>query len=97
LKKWGKIVTMVQENQENEAGRFFDTRINLTAVLTLITLVCSAAFTLAKYEPREAHDQDMQRLNEIYQRKDISAMTDKELRDWMARIESKLDTLQRTK
>jgi hypothetical protein len=81
--------------QQEKRPPVFDLRINLIAILSLGTLVFSAAFGLSKFETKLDHDADIQRMQSVFVRQDVNAVTDKELRDWMDRMEKKLDDIQR--
>jgi Tfp pilus assembly protein PilO len=72
-------------------AKLFDLRINVATVLTLVTLIFGLGYQASKYETREQHDADIRQVEATYARDDITKMTTNELRDWLTRIEKKLD------
>ena len=69
----------------------------LTLLLCLLPL---AAIAQTKVTPdciipfsatANAHDLDIKRVEQEYVRRDVNDISDRELRDWLKRIESKLD------
>ena len=86
---------MTAPDPPSDLSKFFDMRLNVPSLIALLMLIFSAAFGLSKFETKEAHDADIRVVQEVFQRKDVSSVTDRELREWMVRIETKLDEMER--
>ena len=64
----------------------FDLRINLPTIISFAVLIFSAAIGVAKLESKYEHDADMQRLQQIYMRQDVTAATQRDLDEWRSEI-----------
>ena len=74
-----------------EPNRLFDFRFNITTILSVFAMLWAAAMGAAKMETQENHDRDVKRIETDYVRRDVNDLTDRELREWLTRIEKKLD------
>jgi hypothetical protein len=89
-----------------DVSKIFDFRINLVAILALGSMVFGAAAGVARFETREAHEADMralggdmkgleQTVQQTFVRADVNQVTTRELREWMERIERKIEEMDR--
>jgi hypothetical protein len=78
-----------------EPAKMFDFRFNITTILSVFAMIWAAALGMAKMETADAHDRDVKRIESEYVRRDMNELSDRELREWLARIEKKLDEQRR--
>jgi hypothetical protein len=76
---------------DQQVNKLFDFRFNITTVLSVFAMLWAAAMGMAKMETQESHDRDVKRIESDYVRRDVNDLTDRELREWLIRIEKKLD------
>jgi hypothetical protein len=76
---------------DQQANKLFDFRFNITTVLSVFAMLWAAAMGMAKMETQESHDRDVKRIESDYVRRDVNDLSDRELREWLTRIEKKLD------
>ena len=86
---------MTTPNIPDQVAKIFDFRINLVAILALGGMLFGAAAGVSKFETIANHEADFRALGDMYVHKDVNAVTDRELREWMMRLEVKLNQIQR--
>lgn len=72
----------------------WDLSINIPTIIALASMLCAGVYGISTFETHAEAAQQSQRNDEIFARKDVNLQTTQDLKEWMERIDRKLEQIQ---